>query len=374
MRKDFVSKVEEMKDIEELIEAKRKVLKTWRIVNVITFCIFLVIILIRCSAGLNRGTVITDNPAPPTKTIRVARIDIGVNKDFDVTSLDLYKDLVSGNLPYEDDKENHDTSVHTIFDKVSYTANDYYVKSADIVLETTESSVVIDESLGVSGFQTNQYGELRGLLYGKDTTDYIAEGCSGRYTEGYNWLWKYDDTVEYDTTFGGSAAFVFNTSNLDLDKISKTIETSLDNQGIPYNYLVRGFCEECEELHIPDTIYNQIDMYYLAGWLKPELEQATNLQSNLYGFDYRSFGTDAQVHECINDYEIIPNNRHRNAGYRGIENLVVSTDESTDDIFVVIVNIDGFYFETIGGTAYATEVPEHDPLNSLIEDGFQKVN
>lgn len=369
MRKDFISQTEELNDLNDILEKKRKVLKRWNIINVATFCAFMTVILVRCSAGLNQKTMIVDNnQIPSEKTIRVARIDIGVNNNFDVTSLELYKNLVSGNLTYEDDKENHDSSVHTIFDKVAYTPNDYYVKSADIVLETNESSIVIDKNLGVSDFQTNQYGELKGLLYGKDTDG------TRRFTEGYKWLWKYDDTIDYDTTFGGSVAFVFNTDNLDLDILSQTIETSLDNQGIPYNYLVRGFCDECEETHIPDTIHNQLDLYYFAGYLKPELEQLTNISSNLYAFDYRAFGADEKVHEYLNDYVIDPNDDNRKAGYKCIDNLVVSTNDSVEDIFVVIINIDGFYFDVIGGTTYATEVLEHDPLSSLIADNYQEVN
>lgn len=223
MRKDFVSKVEEMKDIEELIEAKRKVLKTWRIVNVITFCIFLVIILIRCSAGLNRGTVITDNPAPPTDySVTIGRIDIGVNKDIELETNKYYLAAKSNTIP----EEMGGNFSNQMFDDF-YNSNEYYVKSTSYISQPVElgEKITIDSSDGVNA---SEYRNLKTLeiAHSFDLVDGVNQVVDNCY--------RIEDTYPNNTGISMIAVYDRKLSESEINEIASTLAEKFSNDS--YNW------------------------------------------------------------------------------------------------------------------------------------------
>lgn len=199
MRKDFISQAEELNNLDELLEQRRKVLKRWNIVNIFIFCVFLTVILARCSLGLSQNTISpSDEVVPSDKTATIARIDIGVNKDFAVENDEYFKAATENRIPDDMDEVSEIANVSAI----EYTyrpINKYYIKSTSLTTEDLgdKGYRALDSNDGVGAAEFQDFKTLFLLHH---------EALVGDSVKPVGYYYKYDSNLEYsDTTETGEA-------------------------------------------------------------------------------------------------------------------------------------------------------------------------
>lgn len=239
MRKDFISQAEELNNLDELLEQRRKVLKRWNIVNIFIFCVFLTVILARCSLGLSQNTISpSDGVVSSDKTATIARIDIGVNKDFAVENDEYFKAATENRIP--DDMIDMDT-YYAEFDP--YIINKYYVKSTNLTTEDLgdKGYRALDSNDGVGAAEFQDFKTL--FLVRQDYFVDDSVKPTGLYYK-YDSNYKYTDAIvttqdeyrcpDYDKMKGFTCVIYVDReiTGAELQDMASTLVESLDSKKV----------------------------------------------------------------------------------------------------------------------------------------------
>lgn len=333
---NILEQSEQIKDNNELYEKLKQKIKGRNIFLVLEIIVFLIIILVRCSAGLEQNTVVqkedihsvANTPDDEQKdglyTITVDRIDISVNKDYSNEDTELYKACLSGEeLTRGEAKE--------LYRNFNLQTNTYYVKSSENVFAETYSeagnSVTVDESLGLNGDEFINKGGYD-VCFVADDCNQEAEPYSDA-IRGYL-MWK-DYPDEDHCKEGASFVYIYNTEEVDKDVIAQTVLEKINEIQVPF-----GANRISLKTYGADRSNAFIDSYFFLNDIKPVIDFQVGIDSTFYiGNGY----TTDKGYAFLTDNS---NEENRNVGYYTDKECILTVDDETPNIHAVIINVDGF--------------------------------